>query len=94
MSKIALVESEYTKLKQGLTDVHEDCLDKLLKVIAVVEILNSKEGGFYAKELTPMISDLLDVLKDMGGTMTMIFVEGERVIESFTKVVDTYDILN
>jgi len=91
--KVALMESEYSKLGTALKDVHEDCIEKMEAVVKEIERLNTKKNGFHTKELSPKIDAIIKELNAVKCSMESVFKMNEKIIKSFQKVVDDYDTL-
>jgi len=92
--KVALIDSEYSKLKSGVKNVHDDCLDQIKTVVDQIEKLNTNGGGFYAEELTPKINALISEINAIKSSMESVFSAHEEIIKSFQTVVDDYDTLS
>lgn len=92
-NKVALIDSEYATLKLKLNNIHADCFEQIETVVNEIEKLNTNGGGFYAEELTPQISALIQDLNAVKSSMDSVFAVHEETIESFQRVVDDYDTL-
>ena len=91
MEKIALIDSEYSCLKSGLSRIHTDCLQQITIFKGQIKSLNSSGGGFEATELTKKINAVVTELLSIQTSMESAFDENEERIASFARMVNNYD---
>ncbi len=91
MGKVGLKEAEYTLLKTEIAEAHGGIIQSVTNAVAQIQSLNQTGGGFYAKELTPKVNSVTEVLNDIRDTMESAFETHEEIIESFQTAIENYD---
>jgi hypothetical protein len=88
---VAVMDEEYTTLKDKLTTLHQGYLDQVKGILEKIQVMNDKGGVFYAVVLSPKIEALVGELETVKSSMETVFEANEEIIESFKTVVGDYD---
>lgn len=89
--KVSVHEDEYTSLKNQLESVHESILEEMKRVLDKLEALNSTEGGFYTKSVTPKVNLVCGEIKDVLSTLREIYTTHETIVNSFKTAIADLD---
>lgn len=90
-SKVAVIDSEYSKLESGLKSVHADSLDAMESAINSVISLTSKGGAFEVDEITGIINTIVSELISIKSQMRSAYDASEESVKSFQDVVEEND---
>lgn len=90
--KVGLKEKEYLELARQVKKVHKSSLTAVDNALKKIEALNCADGGFYTKEITPKISELLQEIKGMTQILEDAFSVHEQIIDSFQSAIANYDV--
>lgn len=88
---IGMSDSEYEKLKKDLSKYESDFISEIDNSVKSIKTLNSKEGGFYAENVTANVNALLSSINKIKKTIKTMHTTEQSVISSFAKVIDTCD---
>lgn len=91
MGKVGLKEEEYTTLKTEITEAHQKIIQAITNSTTQMQSLNQTGGGFYVKELTPKVNDVIELLNGIRTTLENTFEAHEKIIESFQTAIGNYD---
>lgn len=89
--KVGLKEKEYLELARQVEKVHKSSLAAVNQALNKIEALNCAEGGFYTKEISPRISELLEEIRSMTQILEDAFSVHEQIIDSFQNTIANYD---
>nr|WP_294494301.1 hypothetical protein [uncultured Mediterraneibacter sp.] len=90
-SKIGVHEDEYNSLKGQLSDVHGDIISQTEEILKMLESLNSSEGEFYTKSITPKVDMVCGELESAMSVITEIYSAHEEIIDSFKTAIADLD---
>lgn len=90
--KVGLKEKEYLELAQQVKKVHKSSLAAVNQALIKIEALNCVDGGFYTKEITPRISEILQEIRSMTQILEDAFSVHEQIIDSFQNTIANYDV--
>lgn len=89
--KVGLKEKEYLELVRQVKKVHKSSLATVNHALSKIEALNCADGGFYTKDITPKISELLQEIRNMTQLLEDAFSVHEQIIDSFQNTIANYD---
>lgn len=89
--KVGLKEQEYLELARQVKKVHKSSLTAVNHALGKIEALNCADGGFYTKEITPKISELIQEIRNMTQLLEDAFSVHEQIIDSFQSTIANYD---
>ena len=90
-NKVAVIDSEYSKLESGLKSVHGDCIEAMESAINSVISLTAKGGAFEVDKINGVINSIVENLLSIKGQMRGAFDASEESIKSFQGVVEDND---
>lgn len=90
-NEVVVIEAEYTDLKSGLSDLHQDSLDLVKTIITKLQAING--GAFCSVVITPKVDALIAEIEAAKASMESVYEEDEAIIESFETVIAGYDSL-
>lgn len=92
--KVGLKEAEYQDLLADLPQIHQDNLEQIENILAKMQSLNQRGGGFYLTEITPKVEKLVEELKNIKSMMSSAYETNEDIVGSFIRVIDNLDTLS
>ena len=89
--KVGLKENEYTDWTSGIKSGHQDILTQIEAVLAKMESLNDREGGFYTKDLKPKVDAVVGEVRNLASSISTVYSTHEDIVDSFQQSIDDYD---
>ena len=90
-NKIGVHENEYNDLKNQLADIHASIISQSEEALKALESLNSSEGQFYTRRITPKVELICSEIKGAVSSITEIYDAHEEIITSFRTAIADLD---